>query len=223
MSQTNEKLALLIREEKAAEKKATAFGDTNRAWQHARRLRELQLTLWQRLEPGIKLMAHGFRHWVRRSGLEVDDLLQLAYLKLDHVLDRYQPAKGVPLHAWLEVVFRNFFTQLGRRRRREQQWSDLDTIEGRSGSIPNRQWSTSIIDELSEALLPLDRRRRLKIDLFKRHLEGFTMVELAGSQGVSVTTVFRWIEAVRTALAQVLCKDSPPTTCAHRLPQQDAA
>ena len=216
MTGTDEELVALIREARAGVEAATARGDAAGVRRHRQRLVDLKGRLWQRLEPGIRQTARGFRRWAGRAGHDTDDLVQLGYLEMERVLDRYDPARGVPLAAWLRyVVLPNLYIGLGRKRWEEAR-PDLDFVAGRGPSESSGVLAGLLAREALDDLLPGDGRRGLKLALFVRHwLEGYTLAELARQEGLGVSTVHGMLNEVRAALIRRRYAEAP-TSCAAR-------
>jgi DNA-directed RNA polymerase specialized sigma24 family protein len=194
----DEDLLALLRREREAQAAACRAGDAARAGRHGDRVRELEGELWRRLERGlVRPLARSFRAWVRGAGLDSDDLVQLAFLRLEECLRPYDPARGVPLRCWLRTLLSRYFIALGRRRGPRAPGAGPGGV---CAGSPDREALRLGVREVLAAILPADCRRERKVSVFWRYwVEGYTMAELAALEGVAASTVARWLLQVRAA------------------------
>jgi RNA polymerase sigma factor (sigma-70 family) len=187
-----------------------------------RSVNELRLALWQQLEPQLRALVRGFVRYVRGACLDEDDLMQEAYLKFHRVLSRYDPERGVRLRSWLKTVLTHLFIQFGRRRV-ELARVALENVAVAAASADLGE-ELAWVERVLATLLPDDPQRVRKLAVFKQHVfEERTFESLARQEHVAISTVYRWVQSIKTRLARLGAPEQPADNRPARRVQRQAA
>jgi RNA polymerase sigma factor (sigma-70 family) len=169
-----------------------------------------KLDLWKRCQPQIIALVNQF---TRGHPDRWRDYHQKAYLELEEAILRFDFSRKIPFAGYLSRVVKNKFIDESRRRvplpvgiLHEEVSSYAPDFEQELvlEDIENR------LEETLDALLPNDPLRCRKLFAFKkRHLEEWSLEEIAAELEVSPTQVSQWICRVKKKLQQALLERYP--------------
>ncbi len=123
--------------------------------------------------------------WLTRDPAEAEDLVQETYLRA--LKGAHGFAAGTNLRAWLFQILRNTFYTMFKRRAREPELKDPDTLEqlGLQAERPSGDAAAGL--DLQAALQRLPEEYRTVVVLAE--IESFTMAEVAAVMDCPVGTV----------------------------------
>jgi RNA polymerase sigma-70 factor, ECF subfamily len=155
---------------------------------------------WARFYPAIFRQVRRLLAPFGRSPVhsELDDIVQLVFLKVLNSLDRYDPKRS-SLRVFLNLLATNVvIDQLRSNRRKRPAFEELERIES---SLSSGETRPDVLQGLFEFLDAADPRKRAIIDDF---LLGLTTEEICKKHAVSrsafYTIVYRFRDALRVAL-----------------------
>lgn len=156
---------------------------------------------------------YNLARWLTRDPVEAEDLVQETYFRALRAIHQFQP--GTNLRAWLFQILRNTFFTLYKRKGREPDVVDPETIDaissrglsdfgredGRGSGLAGPPDGTAGLD-LVAALNQLPEEYRSVVVL--ADIEDFSMGEIAGIMDCPVGTVKSRLFRARAILKQLL-------------------
>lgn len=166
----------------------------------------IRFTLWKKYFLLICSVAWKYEKAANLAGLEVSDLIQSGWLKFSKAIDRYKPGPA-KLGTWAyKVLSRFFYAEIGRTIESNQRTDYIENIDGFLGNSlwPDRpaelRWLIQDVRNIVESLLPNDKKRDIKIVVFKQHyLHGIELDLLSSVHNLSIHTVRRYTAQVLKA------------------------
>jgi RNA polymerase sigma factor (sigma-70 family) len=176
-------------------------GERQRLQGRARRMQDM---LFERLLPLSQSVIRRFTLYLRRAGLEPEEMLGEAYIHFVRALPSFECSRGSKLRDWYRRVLSNRLIQLGRRGRRREREGPAQEVQLSLLAFQRQELQVEVRDLLGQ-LLRHDRDRDRKVRLFaEHHLAGRSLQELAREVGASITTVHRWVEQARESARALL-------------------
>lgn len=163
----------------------------------------LKEQLWSRLTPKVQMLARRFAPYTQRhAGLNEEDLLQEGYFKFRQVIRLWDASRGINVTGWVLFSLGRHFIQLGRKGKRTWQ-QDVNLLDHRGRGRVSSLFCRMEIEDVLETLHEQDARRDHKLRSFRRYwFEGWTMMELARQEEVSVSTMHKWLGQTGAAFAE---------------------
>jgi RNA polymerase sigma factor (sigma-70 family) len=164
--------------------------------------------LWEQLAERVRRLACRL---ARGDPTTADDLFQEAWLVFQRVIGRWNAGRGTPVWGWLAVVLRHRFLDLLNRRAREQPVEDCEALSEameretsrREESVRDAASREEKRQRVAATIATLrsqtsDPKRLRKINVFELYwLHNWTMEELAKKEGVAISTIWHWLEAIK--------------------------
>jgi RNA polymerase sigma factor (sigma-70 family) len=156
--------------------------------------------------------AYRFARWLARSGVEVDDLVQEAFLRAFRGFDSL---RGGDVKAWVLAIVRNCHASAHRQQQRRATVSLADEpaeqqLPGAVAAAPDPESASLAADEQRTldrllAALPPEHREVLLL----REMEELSYREIAVVTGVPIGTVMSRLARARSALRTRYLESSP--------------
>ena len=156
--------------------------------------------------------AYRFARWLARSGADVDDLVQEAFLRAYRGFDRL---RGGDVKAWVFAIVRNCHATAMRQQQRRASVSLPDehaeqTVAGALAAVPDPESASLAADEQRTlerliAALPPEYREVLLL----REMEDMSYREIAVVTAVPIGTVMSRLARARAALRTRYLESSP--------------
>ena len=142
----------------------------------------------------------------RRMCSEPDDAYQEVWEKVFRALHRFDPDKPGALRSWVATITHRHLVDRHRRRRTRGVVVPLRDVPPRDPDIDERIARRQEVARLEAALQRLPEPHRRVVVM--HHLQGVSLEEIAGQEGVATGTVKSRLHRARARLASLLGRGS---------------
>jgi hypothetical protein len=191
---SDEELAGHFLQELMVAQQARAAGLLQQAEQHERLARDYLWQLWLQLRARVERLA---RRLYPGNPTAIPELVSAAQDRFIAVLDRWDPARGVCVWSWFQVVAARCFISRWRKLRREQAQEDMESATApraidRARQLQLRQQHQAVMAFLEQHATDDELHC---VHLFVRYTwERWTLEDLASQEGVATSTMYRFRE-----------------------------